>query len=77
MLALRVFELLGLISYSTYLVHVFVKDWVKFLLVKPTVPVWAYSLAYIAITLAASIVLYRMVEVPGRRLFRTLISRRG
>jgi len=77
LLSLRAFELLGLISYSTYLVHVFAKDWVKFLLVKPGIPVVVYTLAYVVITLVASIILYRTIEVPGRSLFRNLLVRRA
>jgi peptidoglycan/LPS O-acetylase OafA/YrhL len=58
---------LGTISYSTYLVHYFVLDWVKFLLIHDDHPPLAVGIAYLATTLAASIVLYFYVEVPGRR----------
>jgi len=72
--SLRVFEVLGLVSYSTYMAHYFVKDWVKFLLVRDGIPGFIPGLAYLAATLAASFLLYRLVEVPGRRAFRALAT---
>ena len=64
-------EKLGLISYSTYLSHVFIKIWVKFALVRPAIPEWVPLLVYLLFVALASIVLYRMVEVPGRRWLRS------
>jgi peptidoglycan/LPS O-acetylase OafA/YrhL len=64
-------EKLGLISYSTYLSHVFIKIWVKFALVRPGIPEWVPLLVYLLFVALASIVLYRMVEVPGRRWLRS------
>lgn len=65
-------ETLGLISYSTYLSHVFIKIWVKFVLVRPGVPEWVPLPVYLLLVALASIVLYRTVEVPGRRWLRDL-----
>jgi peptidoglycan/LPS O-acetylase OafA/YrhL len=72
----RVF-LIGEYSYSTYLVHYFVRDWVKFLLVGTGVD-WRLQLgAYVLVTAAGSFVLYHLVEVPGRRFVRELVVRSG
>ena len=59
---------LGTVSYSTYLAHYFILDWVKFLLIQNDDPPLSVGIAFIAATLAASVVLYFYVEVPGRRL---------
>jgi len=72
LLSRPVLEGIGLVSYSTYLIHYFVKDWVKFLLVRPEVPDAVPVAAYLAVTAAASVLLYRLVEVPGRRALRRL-----
>jgi len=54
---------LGVISYSTYLVHYFVKDWVKFL----SDSIGLYQLAiYLVVCAVSSVVLYRWVEKPAR-----------
>lgn len=54
---------LGVISYSTYLVHYFVKDWVKFL----SESIGLYQLAfYLVVCGGASVVLYRWIESPSR-----------
>jgi peptidoglycan/LPS O-acetylase OafA/YrhL len=66
---------LGLISYSTYLSHVFIKVWVKFVLVRPGILEWMPLLVYLLLVALASIVLYRMIEVPGRRWLRDLAGR--
>lgn len=63
---------LGEISYSTYLIHFFVLDWVKFLLVGPGEALVRNFLACIVATLVLSWILYRSVEVPGRRWVRGL-----
>ena len=66
LLAGSVFHYLGRISYSTYLVHYFVRDWVKFL---ENSFGWGDFIAYIAIVLGASHVLYHLIEVPFRSKF--------
>jgi peptidoglycan/LPS O-acetylase OafA/YrhL len=59
----RVPYYLGEISYSTYLVHYFVKDWVKFL--SPELGIGQFFL-YIACVFLLSMVLYRHVETRCR-----------
>jgi peptidoglycan/LPS O-acetylase OafA/YrhL len=63
---------LGEISYSTYLVHYFVKDWVKFLSDDlGLLQFFVYGL----VVLVASIFLYHFIETPYRsRTFRMLQS---
>lgn len=64
MLRYKIFVYIGEISYSTYLVHYFVRDWVKFLSDK----IGAIEFVlYLLLVLASSVVLYRTVEMPGRR----------
>jgi len=76
-LASRPLLFLGEISYSTYLVHYFVKDWVKFLLVENDARQSLLVLAvYLGAIFLASILLYRAVEKPGRSLFRNLLIQR-
>jgi peptidoglycan/LPS O-acetylase OafA/YrhL len=67
---------IGEISYSTYLVHFFVKDWVKFVLVRPGVPDLLPFLVYIGAVLIASAILYRWIEVPGQRFVRSWLDRK-
>lgn len=76
LLELRVLIHIGEISYSTYLVHYFIKDWVKFLAVRPGVPAGLAFTIYIVVTGIMSLILYRFIEVPGRRYVRSLVNRR-
>jgi peptidoglycan/LPS O-acetylase OafA/YrhL len=62
-----IFFILGEISYSTYLVHYFVKDWVKFL--SADVGIKSFF-AYLIIVFLGSIFLYRFIEMPGKRFIR-------
>ena len=62
---------LGEISYSSYLIHFFVKDWVKFLSAAQGLP---QLLIYVAAVYALSWVLYRTVEVPGRAFIQKLAT---
>ena len=77
LLSVRVIEQIGLVSYSTYLLHFFVRDWVKFLMVSPGRQPLAPTLVYVAATLIGSVVLYRLIEMPGRRALRRLVERGG
>jgi peptidoglycan/LPS O-acetylase OafA/YrhL len=62
------------VSYSTYLCHFFIKDWVLFTMVdSPRAPMSAI-IAYLALTLAASYALHRFVELPGQRLVKDMWS---
>lgn len=74
LLALPVLERVGLISYSTYLVHFFVRDWIKFLMVAPGPQPLAPTIVYVAATFIGSVVLYRTIEVPGRTTLRRLVE---
>jgi peptidoglycan/LPS O-acetylase OafA/YrhL len=65
---------LGEISYSTYLCHYLVKDWVK--IFSANVGLTQFCI-YIAMILALSHCLYQWVEVPGRRWGRSLLERSG
>ncbi len=59
---------LGDISYSTYLVHFF--GWILFKLVfvsdVTNVPLWMMA-GFAALTYSASLLLYHLIELPGRR----------
>lgn len=57
---------LGLISYSTYLVHYLIRDWFMFM---DMTSGWVDFSVYCAVLLIFSIVLYRVVEMPGRAIF--------
>lgn len=72
---LRGFEAIGLISYSTYMVHSLVDDWVRFILVRPSVPDKIAFPAAILLTFVLSVVLYRGIEVPGRSWGRSVADR--
>jgi peptidoglycan/LPS O-acetylase OafA/YrhL len=61
---------LGVVSYSTYLSHYFLKQWTKFILVRPGVPDGLPFGAYIIAVLLASALLYRWIEQPGQRWLR-------
>lgn len=66
-LSLPIFHYLGLISYSTYLVHYFIKDWVKFLSESFG---WFQFFGYLLVCFFSSVVLFRYIEEPSRRIFR-------
>ena len=63
---------LGEISYSTYLVHYFVKDWVKFL--SGNINLYGFFV-YIFIVFIISVVLYRYIEIPGRLFMQTEMNK--
>jgi peptidoglycan/LPS O-acetylase OafA/YrhL len=69
-LSIRLLAYLGTISYSTYMVHYFVRDWVKFILVKDEIPPTLALAGFLIGTLGFSVVLYYLVEIPGRRIVR-------
>ncbi len=68
----RVLERAGIVSYSTYLSHYLVKEWVKFALVRPGIPAGLPLLVFIVLVIFASRFLYARVEEPGRQLWRLL-----
>ncbi|MEC5387216.1 acyltransferase [Uliginosibacterium sp. H3] len=61
---------LGVVSYSTYLCHFFIKDWVLFGLVDGSRASALAIAAYLLLTLIASFLLYRFVELPGQRIVK-------
>lgn len=71
-LASPVLEWIGMISYSTYLVHYLVRDWVKFLVIHQDGPQTMATVLYLSATALLSVVFYKFVEMPGRKLFRNL-----
>lgn len=64
---------LGEISFSTYLVHYLIRDWIKFTLLRPGVSTSLAFGIYVTATLIISPVLYCAVERPGRRFLRTMM----
>jgi len=68
---------LGVVSYSTYLSHYFLKQWTKFILVRHGVPEGVPFAAYVMAVLLASAVLYRWVEQPGQSWLRHYGGTRG
>jgi len=64
---------LGEISFSTYLIHFLIRDWVKFTLLRPGVSTSLAFGAYVTATLIVSPVLYYAVERPGRRVLRAMM----
>ena len=66
----KVVETIGEYSYATYMAHYFIRDWVKFLLVRDGIGVAVQLTAYVLATALASVILYRWIEVPGRRRLR-------
>ncbi|MGE0417542.1 MAG: acyltransferase family protein [Acetobacteraceae bacterium] len=70
-----VLEAVGLYSYSTYMAHYLIRDWVKFLLVRPAVPREIAFATFILCTAIASVVLYHLIEKTQRRTFRTLLAK--
>jgi peptidoglycan/LPS O-acetylase OafA/YrhL len=66
---------LGEISYSTYLAHWFVRDWTKFL-VLDTVGERLSFVIFLSVTFAASVLLFYLVEKPGRAFIRRTLAPR-
>jgi peptidoglycan/LPS O-acetylase OafA/YrhL len=73
-MAAPVLRWLGEISYSTYLVHFFLKDVVKFAIGR-ALPGPVLLPVYALLVLAASVLLHRLIEEPGRLLGRRLANR--
>jgi len=71
----RFLEAIGLVSYSTYMAHFFIKDWVKFLLVRhDPLPQGLPFAVYLLLTACASFFLYHWIEMPGRRFVRSIVQ---
>lgn len=71
-LSSRLIYLLGMISYSTYLAHYWIRDWFMFL---DLTSGWVHLFFYCAVLMVFSICLYKFVEEPGRRLFLRIWGR--
>ena len=74
LLSCRLLLWLGMVSFSTYMVHYFIRDWFKLLLLG-RMPDWLLMVSYIASVALASAILYRFIEVPGRKYGRRLVER--
>ena len=68
---------LGEISYSTYMIHYFIKTWTKFLFLRDGIPLSVAAAIYLGGTAVGSIVFYHLVEVPGRRALRAKLLGRS
>ena len=67
----RIVAYLGLISYSTYMVHYFVRDWTRFFLIDGSDSGNRLAMiTYLLVTAVCSAVLYHWVEKPCRSLLR-------
>ena len=64
-------QFLGTISFSTYLIHYLIKDWIKLIFAGQIPSPWLFTI-YITAVFASSVILYRLVEAPGRRAGRHL-----
>lgn len=71
LLRLRALQWLGMVSYSTYMSHYFLKIWSKFLLGRPGLPPLAEFTFYVFAVLAASGLLYHWIEMPSQRWLRS------
>ncbi|WP_070156269.1 acyltransferase family protein [Sphingobium phenoxybenzoativorans] len=64
----RPLHYLGEISYATYMVHFMLFIWFKIAFVKDATAIPPVTMAaFLALTFAASVLLYHLVERPGRR----------
>lgn len=71
LLSLPIFRYLGVISYSTYLSHYFVLDWVKFLSISIGL---LQFFVYLLLVFVMSVFLFRHVEVPARVYLKSKFS---
>ena len=72
----RPLQWLGVVSYSTYMCHYFLKICVKLVFVRPGVPAWLPFPAYVAAVLAGSALLHVFVERPSQRALRRWLPAR-
>lgn len=71
LLSLKLVHYFGLISYSTYLAHFFIKDWVKFF--SDSIGLMQF-LYYIVACFVVSALAYKYIENPSRRFLRGRLS---
>lgn len=67
----RYLRYLGKISFSTYMIHFLIKDWLKFLTTDISS---ALFLVYVASVFLVSVVLFKFVEDPAQRLSRNFLK---
>lgn len=71
-LSLRFFSHMGVLSYSIYIVHYWIKDWVKFL--SPEVGYAQFSI-YILSTYLVALVMHKALEIRLRDFLRSRLGR--
>jgi peptidoglycan/LPS O-acetylase OafA/YrhL len=69
----RFLEWIGLISYSTYLIHYFIKIWIKFLMVE-SLPNVENFYFYLVATAGASVLLFYAIERPAQQKMRAAVT---
>jgi peptidoglycan/LPS O-acetylase OafA/YrhL len=74
-LGVSVLVYLGEISYSTYMVHYFVKDWVKLTMLRADEISPAVFASYLVLTGVISALLFRYLELPLRQATREFAGR--
>jgi peptidoglycan/LPS O-acetylase OafA/YrhL len=72
--SIRLIHRIGEYSYSTYLVHYFIRDWIKFAVLGRHMDWRIETGLFLACTALASVILYRLIEVPGRNHVRGLVN---
>jgi len=70
LLSIGPLQWLGEISYSLYMIHFLIKDWVKFAS-GSYAPTPALFALYIALALAAAFAVHILIEKPGMQLFKS------
>ncbi len=65
---------LGRVSFSTYMIHYFIRDWLRLILAGHAT-LWFVFTVYTVLVAVASAVLHHWVEVPGRAAGRRLAGR--
>ncbi len=77
LLSLRPLLWLGEISYSLYMAHYFIKDWVKFANADGAIPPVTLFFLFMTTALFAGWAVYICIEKPGRRVFRAHALRKA
>ena len=69
----RILEWVGILSYSTYMIHYFIKTWIKFLMVESTANTENF-LFYLFATACASAILFYAIERPAQQKMRAAVT---
>jgi peptidoglycan/LPS O-acetylase OafA/YrhL len=68
---------LGRISYPVYMVHYYIKDWLKFSGIDDALrPIEVFTL-YVALVLAGGVLVHICIEKPGQQIFRAFALRKA